>query len=45
MASLAPVMAEDVAALAPLHAAAFGSHAWPAAMLAESVAQPFVSGL
>ncbi len=45
MVSLAPVMAEDVAVLAPLHAAAFATHAWPAAMLAESIAQPFVSGL
>lgn len=40
-----PVQADDVAALATVHAAAFGAHAWPAAMLAESLAQPYVYGL
>lgn len=40
-----PVLARDLADLASVHAAAFGVHAWPAAMLAESLAQPYVYGL
>ncbi len=42
---VAPVMASDLTDLAALHAAAFGAHAWPAPMLAESLAQPYVYGL
>lgn len=43
--SVTPTVAADVAALARLHAAAFGSHAWPEPVLAESLAQPYVHGL
>lgn len=43
--AVTPTQAEDLAALAQLHAAAFADHAWPATMLAESLAQPYVYGL
>ena len=39
------VLASDLTELAAVHAAAFGAHAWPMSMLAESLAQPYVYGL